>query len=797
MSQLEQPALPGLAPRKRRSRARQRVAAEHLPIARVVLDVQATQLGQLFDYLVEERFAEAAQPGTLVRVRFGGQLVNAVVWERTQTSQTDFTSLRFIERVLSSAVLVPAQMRRDINAIADAFGGTCANIVRVAVAPRVAWVEQRLGPLIQRLSRFEQVHSSDFSDTAVAAASSLGPRVATVRRAITAYEEHREGRFDHMDELMHVLAHPEEAAAEPHEHAYIVDCAPGPFNWAQDIASMVAQAWQAGRSVVVVLPGQRETFDVLHACEQFGLQPFTPDALMQQTPATEQTSELDDAAADEAEADGSTEAQSSIACVGELGDVAMLTGTLSPAQRFASYLAVASGLTRIAIGTRGAMYAPVADDALFIMVDDIAYQNADGFMPYANARGVLRLRAHEHHGVFVCVAMARSALSQYETTADHAVAAGVSGFSEPIHPTEQARALAPRVHWLSREELTKLGDPSIGARVPYTAIEVLRKALETGPVLLSIPHDELTDTLSCATCLRQARCNRCQGPLEAVRNEAPRCRWCGEPASNWQCPECHGTRLRVIRVGAAGTVQQLQGLFPGVPLFVSNAKAPQGALQWVDNVPAIIVATVGSEPMVRGSRLSPGTYAASAVLDAWTSLYKLGIDARIEVLGQWMRVASLTAPASQGGTMFVIGQTDETIAESLEHWDSSLLAAAECEERSQAMLPPAISAATVWGRRDAVRTCLSNIGVLTGDWSVIQSAEGDIPAVLGPVGIAPEQTVNARELENMGDRVKAVVRVSHEHRAELAIRLRQEVARHMARREPGELRFQLDPKDLI
>ena len=47
------------------------------------------------------------------------------------------------------------------------------------------------------------------------------------------------------------------------------------------------------------------------------------------------------------------------------------------------------------------------------------------------------------------------------------------------------------------------------------------------------------------------------------------------------------------------------------------------------------------------------------------------------------------------------------------------------------------------------------------------------------------------------DRVKAVVRVPLSERAELARRLRAEVARHVAAREPGELRFQLDPKDLI
>ena len=70
---------------------------------------------------------------------------------------------------------------------------------------------------------------------------------------------------------------------------------------------------------------------------------------------------------------------------------------------------------RCVIGTRAAMYAPVDGNALFLILDDVCYQDADGMMPYANARGVLRLRAKAHNGVFVAMANARSVQSQWET----------------------------------------------------------------------------------------------------------------------------------------------------------------------------------------------------------------------------------------------------------------------------------------------------------------------------------------------------------------------------------------------
>ena len=96
-----------------------------------------------------------------------------------------------------------------------------------------------------------------------------------------------------------------------------------------------------------------------------------------------------------------------------------------------------------------------------------------------------------------------------------------------------------------------------------------------------------------------------------------------------------------------------------------------------------------------------------------------------------------------------------------------------------------------------MRTVLDEIGALTGDWSSLQTDSDVEPAVLGPVPIAPPRTVDARILEGTSDRVKAVVRVPQQRRAELALRLRKAQARHVANREPGELRFQLDPKDLM
>lgn len=764
----EQLTLAGLAPRKRRKRApAEHTPAEQHPIAQVVLDVQALHLGQTFDYFIDEKDSEAAQPGVLLRVRFGGQRVSGVIWARTDTSNTPRSSIRYIERVLSPDVLVPASMREDIGLVAKAYGGTRANILRFAVPPRVAKVEAE-----QRLAAsFRRPVGGSLSDNTQGSFAGRGtnpdgtmPAGSTFAVASTVSEGAAQGyrRLTANYADVNVL---HDALTGQRFQSFVFDSLPGAQEWQRNMAWMVATALSAGKAAVVELPTMREVEDLMPMLRNYGLKPFAP------APAG-----------------------------GWVGDVAVLNAeTMPAADRYRTYLAVALGQVKVVIGTRAVMYAPVEGPALFAILEDAAYQNMDGMMPYPQARGVMRLRAKSHGGVFVAMANARTPQSQWENTGPGTVETPVSGYSTTIHPlASPLKDATPWVRWLNRDELARLADPSIGARVPHTAVRVLSKALESGPVLLSIPQDSVSETLSCAKCHRQARCAKCSGPLQLPadrRDSTPRCRWCGAAAINWKCPGCGHERMRVVRVGAAGTAAELAGLFRGVPVVLSSKT--QGLVRDVACQPMIVIATPGFEPRVRPVSAEQGSagheYRAVAVLDAWTSLYALGVDARLDTLTAWMRAVSLCAPRSRGGQALILGETDPAIAQSLMLWDSRILAAKDLEERVETGMPPAVAAACVWGRRDAVMTLMQRIGALGGDWT----ACGELPGMLGPVPIAQPDTVDARELEATADRVKAVIRVPQSRRAELAARLHRETARHVASREPGELRFRVDPKDLI
>ena len=227
-----------MAPRKRRKRApAEKIVAAEDPIAQVVLDVQATHLGQTFDYLVEERWSQAARPGVMVRVRFGGRLLNGVIWKRTAASATPRSALRFLERVISPHVLVSESMRDDITRIADAYGGTRANILRLAVPPRVARIdgEQQLAARSLWVGRLRFSHVSD---------------------------ELMQRCFDTIQASYDGAAMLRSSLEGSSFAALVMDARPGARAWARDAAWMIAAAMRQNRAAVVVLPGIRQCEDL-------------------------------------------------------------------------------------------------------------------------------------------------------------------------------------------------------------------------------------------------------------------------------------------------------------------------------------------------------------------------------------------------------------------------------------------------------------------------------------------------------------------------------------------------------
>ena len=133
----EQPALAGLAPRRRR-RPPAEPLADHLPVAQVVVDRSVPHLGQVFDYAVPASMAASARAGVRVRVRLGRQDVDGFCVGRLPASAHDLIPLR---RVVSDEVVLTPEVLELARAVARRWVGTLPDVLRLAVPPRHARVE--------------------------------------------------------------------------------------------------------------------------------------------------------------------------------------------------------------------------------------------------------------------------------------------------------------------------------------------------------------------------------------------------------------------------------------------------------------------------------------------------------------------------------------------------------------------------------------------------------------------------------------------------------------------------------
>ena len=107
------------------------------PVARVAVDTGVAHLDRPFDYSVPAKLA-AAEPGTRVRVRFSGRLVDGVVLERLDSSEHQLQPLQSL--VSPQCVLTP-EVAALCRAVADRAAGPLYDVLRLALPPRHARVE--------------------------------------------------------------------------------------------------------------------------------------------------------------------------------------------------------------------------------------------------------------------------------------------------------------------------------------------------------------------------------------------------------------------------------------------------------------------------------------------------------------------------------------------------------------------------------------------------------------------------------------------------------------------------------
>jgi len=430
-------------------------------------------------------------------------------------------------------------------------------------------------------------------------------------------------------------------------------------DYAREIASLVAEQRAAGSGVVVVVPDAADVARVGAA-----LQGLIPD-----------------------------------------DDVAELTADLGPERRDREFLRIRTAQARTVVGTRNAIFAPVAELGAIVLWDDGDDVYREPHAPYWDAREVAAMRSHETGCDLFVGAPARSVATQWWCRSGWATAI------EPVRPD----------WWNVRtvDESDTGRDPAAqSARIPSVAWNIAREALQEGPVLFQVIRRGYVPVLACQNCRAAAQCREphCQGALQVTSGHSiATCVRCGALNGSWTCSACGESRLRAVTIGAGRTAEELGKAFPGLPVVWSQATR---MVREVSESPAVVVATPGAEPQAEGG------YRAVVLLDARHAYPSLsGGEQQVR---RWFAAARLVR---EGGRLCVVADAAAPEVQALVRWDSRWYAERQIDERTSAGLPP-----------------VTRVAELTGPAAAVDAFARAITVehrVLGPVSVAGSSDVRS------------------------------------------------------
>ena len=235
--------------------------------------------------------------------------------------------------------------------------------------------------------------------------------------------------------------------------------------------------------------------------------------------------------------------------------LALLHSALNDTERLAAWRQCLSGEARIVLGTRSAVFAPLAGLGIVIVDEehDASFKQQESGFRYS-ARDLAILRA-QRAGAPIVLGSATPALETLQN-----VAAGK--FTQLSLPRRTGQALPPRA------AVIDLRDHAVRAGIATPAVEAMQRHLnDGGQVLVYINRRGYSPTLACTACGWIAPCRDCDARLTVHLGAGRlRCHHCGADAplpSN--CPQC-GYAVKHVGQGTERVEETLAALFPGFPI---------------------------------------------------------------------------------------------------------------------------------------------------------------------------------------------------------------------------------------
>lgn len=379
-------------------------------------------------------------------------------------------------------------------------------------------------------------------------------------------------------------------------------------------------------------------------------------------------------------------------------DFEVLDGSLPRSTRYESFLKVATGQAKLVIGTRSAIFSPVADLQTIVVFREGSESHYEKRSPGWNVRDV---------------AILRSQLSAIDLTfAGFAPSSEVSLLIE-----DEAIALRGK-----RAKVNAMAYPQThGELLPDRIFTPIRDALTRGSVLFLVPRKGYSQAISCTSCRNISLCD-CGGRIYFGGPERGYiCSLCNLSTSEWSCKWCKKSAANLLGRGNLRFAQEIGRAFPGFPVLSSDATH---VVEQVENQRSIVLATAGMAPPVSGG------YQAVVVLEGDNLFSQLDLRAQERAREAIMQSASLL---SVNGKALIVVDNAHPIVAGLSRWNLSPLLSRELREREQTQLPPYVHAIVLEIASSESSTFLSGIRS-----SISESRLPSSTRILGPTALDSE-----------------------------------------------------------
>ncbi len=324
--------------------------------------------------------------------------------------------------------------------------------------------------------------------------------------------------------------------------------------------------------------------------------------------------------------------------------VAVLHSGLNDTTRHRMWFAARSGEAQVVLGTRSAIYTPLARPGLIVIDEehDGSYKQQDGYRYHARDVAVMRARMSK---IPIVLGSATPSLESFENCER-------SRFTRIDLPRRVGSAGLPSVHLI---DLSRMPTDQ-GLSPPL--VKAIENRLKRGEQsLIFLNRRGFAPVLICGGCRWQATCERCDSRMTHHRSMGRlRCHHCGvitDVPTN--CPACEADALVNVGEGTQRVEEFLQERFDQariVRLDRDAARGPQALNEALDRIRSGDANIIVGTQMVAKGHDFPGLTLVG-IVNADQGLYSIDFRAPEFLLQQIMQVTGRAGRADAPGEVLV------------------------------------------------------------------------------------------------------------------------------------------------